>query len=184
MKVLYIAGYGRSGSTLLDQLLGQFDTVVSTGELEKIWQYGIVDNKYCSCGQLFYDCEFWKAVVTDAYGDDYVDVANKALELRKHIKFRDMFVFTNSKTSILKGDAYTEYLKIWGRLLNSIAKVGKSTLIVDSSKVPTFIHLMERSSEINLYVLNLVRDSRGVAFSYERKKTTREKDGLEIYLSL
>jgi len=32
-KVLYIAGWGRSGSTILDNVLGQLDGCFSTGEL-------------------------------------------------------------------------------------------------------------------------------------------------------
>ena len=32
-KVLFIGGYGRSGSTLLDRLLGQIDGFVSVGEV-------------------------------------------------------------------------------------------------------------------------------------------------------
>ncbi len=36
-RVLFIAGPGRSGSTLLDLLLGQIDGFTSTGELRLIW---------------------------------------------------------------------------------------------------------------------------------------------------
>ena len=35
--VLYIGGYGRSGSTVLDRVLGALPDVVSVGEIRSIW---------------------------------------------------------------------------------------------------------------------------------------------------
>ena len=35
--VLYIGGWGRSGSTLLSHLLGGLDGMVSVGELRYVW---------------------------------------------------------------------------------------------------------------------------------------------------
>ncbi|WP_420910932.1 sulfotransferase [Thermus thermophilus] len=36
VKVVFIGGYGRSGSTLLDRMLGQVEGFVSVGELRHI----------------------------------------------------------------------------------------------------------------------------------------------------
>src|SRR5205823_1051409 len=48
-KVLYIAGPGRSGSTVLDQVLGELPGFVSTGELQALWQRGLVERRPCGC---------------------------------------------------------------------------------------------------------------------------------------
>ena len=44
VRVLYIGGWGRSGSTLLDRVLGQVPGVVSLGEVRELWQRGWAEN--------------------------------------------------------------------------------------------------------------------------------------------
>ncbi|NNE43484.1 MAG: hypothetical protein HKN12_04695, partial [Gemmatimonadetes bacterium] len=61
-RVVYITGYGRSGSTLLDILIGQADGVTGVGELDLLHRdWG---ERGCSCGKDYDDCEFWSAVET------------------------------------------------------------------------------------------------------------------------
>ena len=40
VRVLFIGGLGRSGSTLLDRMLGRLDDVWSVGELVHLWERG------------------------------------------------------------------------------------------------------------------------------------------------
>jgi len=61
--VLYIIGEGRSGSTLLDMLLGQVDGFESVGELRFVWSRGKRDNQRCGCGEDFNSCHHWNKVV-------------------------------------------------------------------------------------------------------------------------
>src|SRR5262245_53220401 len=68
VKVLFIAGPGRSGSTLLDMLLGQINDFYSTGELRFIWSRSFGQNQLCGCGKPFRQCEFWTEVVKEAFG--------------------------------------------------------------------------------------------------------------------
>ena len=42
--VLYIGGMGRSGSTLVDRVLGQAPGVCSVGELVFLWERGVLAN--------------------------------------------------------------------------------------------------------------------------------------------
>ena len=68
VKVLYIAGWGRSGTTLLDNLLGQIEGFTSTGELHNLWQRGLIDGRDCGCGLRLTDCPFWQEVLTAGFG--------------------------------------------------------------------------------------------------------------------
>ena len=43
-RVLFIAGTGRSGSTLLERLLGQIPEVAPLGEVVHLWERGVIDN--------------------------------------------------------------------------------------------------------------------------------------------
>ena len=67
-RVLYVGGWGRSGSTLLDRMLGQVPKVISVGEVREIFQRGCVENRLCGCGVHFLDCSFWSAVGDRAFG--------------------------------------------------------------------------------------------------------------------
>ena len=67
-RVLFIGGWGRCGSTLLDMMLGQVSNVVSAGELREIWLRGCVENRPCGCGAPFWDCSFWRDVGEHAFG--------------------------------------------------------------------------------------------------------------------
>jgi hypothetical protein len=44
-KVVFIGGYGRSGSTLLDRVLGSIEGLVSAGELSHLWRDGCQENR-------------------------------------------------------------------------------------------------------------------------------------------
>ena len=85
MDVLYVGGYGRSGSTLLAYLLGQLDGYVVAGELKFIWQKGVKDNELCGCGEPFADCPFWRDVGQAAFGGwDAVDI-DEVLRLQERV---------------------------------------------------------------------------------------------------
>ena len=62
VTVLFVAGFGRNGGTLLDRVLGSVDGFCSLGEFRFVWQKGVVRNELCNCGVPFRDCPFWTAV--------------------------------------------------------------------------------------------------------------------------
>ena len=45
--VLYIAGTGRSGSTVLANILGEVDGVFAAGEVRYLWQRGLKEGRLC-----------------------------------------------------------------------------------------------------------------------------------------
>ena len=66
-EIVYVLSETRSGSTLLDQLLGAHSQVVSVGELLWLTAYVRKDRRLydpvhplvCACGQAVLDCPFW-----------------------------------------------------------------------------------------------------------------------------
>ena len=68
VEVLYIAGCGRSGSTLLDNILGQLEGCFSGGELWHIWRRGLIENRRCSDGPAFREHPFWREVFAHGFG--------------------------------------------------------------------------------------------------------------------
>jgi hypothetical protein len=80
-----------------------------------------------------------------------------------------------------KTPGYLERLKqfsnVLGTLYYAIQKVSGSRVIVDSSKTASYAYLLRSIPNIDLYVIHLVRDSRGAAYSWLRKKTRPDIQG-------
>ena len=51
--VVYVAGSGRSGSTLLERTLGEMPGFVNVGELIDLFRRVAPRNERCGCGQPF-----------------------------------------------------------------------------------------------------------------------------------
>ena len=172
-KVLFIGGAGRSGSTLLDMLLGQIDGFCSTGELRFIWKRGFGENQLCGCGRSFRECEFWTEVVKDAFG---------GFEGIDHARIEQLR--TAAERRVANGNAinsaselpvpYWKYVDACSDLYRAIHKVSGCEYIVDSSKNIADGFILSTIPEIDLYAIHLIRDSRAVAYSWRREKIRPE----------
>lgn len=60
--IVYIAGYGRSGSTLLDIILGNHSEITSMGEVGNFWSHS-TGSMLCTCGTCVCECSIWSDVL-------------------------------------------------------------------------------------------------------------------------
>jgi len=74
---------------------------------------------------------------------------------------------------------YTETL---GRLYRAIAEVSGAGMIVDSSNLASHAFILRSIPSIDLRVIHLVRDSRGVAFSWRKEVEKRRTNGPSAHL--
>lgn len=163
-RVLYLAGWGRSGSTLLNSLLAR-KGVVAVGELRWLWRRGVIGGYMCSCRQPWHDCELWRPVVQAVLtmadfregarsADDAVTrAARKALvwsALRRRLPVKDGALMAR-------------------RLYERIAEGAGAAVVVDSSKSPEHAALA-RATGLDVKIVHLVRDARGVTWSNQRSK--------------
>src|SRR5438874_767855 len=65
LRILFIVGMGRSGTTLLELLLGRLEGWVAGGELRRYWHGASIPGWVCGCGRLLADCDFWRQVRAD-----------------------------------------------------------------------------------------------------------------------
>ena len=171
IKVLYIAGLGRSGSTLLGNVLGQVDGFVSVGEVRNIWLHGLIQNKVCGCGAPFTDCELWQPILDEAFGGMGKVDPHKMINLReswartKHIPL----MLTPPGRRLIKRHL-AEYLDNLERLYRAVQTTTGSRVIVDTSKFPSYGFVVGMVPSVDLHVIHLVRDPRAVAYSWSRKK--------------
>ncbi|MFP5212357.1 MAG: sulfotransferase [Acidobacteriota bacterium] len=174
VKVLYISGRGRSGSTILDNILSQVDGFFSAGELYYLRNRGLIEKRLCGCGEHVVDCEQWRKILADAYGSDTsVDEIVRLLRNypdKYHIPY---FLMPHRKEVV--GTFFDNYLPQIERLYQGIQSATGCRVIVDSSKFPPYGYALELVPSIELYVIHLVRDSRAVAYSWLRKKRQLDK---------
>ena len=169
VRVLYIAGTGRSGSTLLANTLGQVKGIFNAGEIRFIWQRGLLENRLCGCGRRFRDCPLWQQILHEAVGPGTPDAeAMSRLQSRlTRVRHIPSLALRRDLSGSLDFDAYRIVL---ARLYRAIANTTGSDVIVDSSKLPSYGRLLGLMPEIDLYVVHLVRDSRSTATSWARIK--------------
>jgi sulfotransferase family protein len=170
-KIIFIGGAGRSGSTLLDMLIGQMDGFCSTGEVRFIWDRCFGQNQLCGCGKPFKECDFWVEVVKEAFGGfEGIDHA-RIEELRRPAESR----VSNEVNGTSKHLApYREYFDACSTLYGAIHKVSRCEFIVDSSKNIVHGFILSNIREIDLFTVHLIRDSRAVAYSWRREKIRPE----------
>jgi sulfotransferase family protein len=170
VTVVYIGGDGRSGSTLLELLLDHIPGFVALGELNYIWERGLVKNELCGCGRPFRECPFWERVGQEAFGGwDQLD-PREMLKLERSVtRLRSwplLFVTHLQRRSFKK--AVAEYTKRMERLYLAAAEVSACPIVVDSSKNPCLALLLGLMADVKPRLVHMVRDSRGVAFSWTR----------------
>jgi hypothetical protein len=175
MKVLFIGGYSRSGSTLLDCMLGQLPGVFSTGELAYIWTHGLEQNRLCGCGSRFLECPFWSRVGDLAFGGwDHVD-ASRMIDFERAVN-RHRFMPFLLQPALKRGFTadLQRYTDVLGRLFGAIQEVSGAGLIVDSTIDPAYGFVLRRVEGLDLRLVHMVRDSRATAFSWTRNQRVRD----------
>ena len=168
MKVLYIVGVGRSGSTLLERMLGAVPGSVNAGELNAIFSRVATEDQRCGCSEPFSRCPFWTAVGDRAFGG-WSSVTRRMAELQPRV-VRQRRV--PQLVTGLAGAAYRreldEYVDVHHRLYRAIATVSGAEVVVDASKSTAQLFALRHIDGLDLRVINLVRDSRGVAHSWTK----------------
>ncbi len=184
VKILYIAGAGRSGSTLIDMLLGKIAGFTSFGELRFIWYRSFSQNQLTGDDHPFKESPFWNEVVQEAYGGfDKID-PDYMMELRRKVdRFRyiPQLARPKSRTESFIKD-FSEYSSYLVPLYSAMQKVSGCELIIDSSKDSPYGYILNAIPEFDVHVLHLVRDSRAVAYSWQRKKVRPEIHWEEQYM--
>lgn len=176
IPVLFIAGAGRSGSTLLDRVIGTHEGFCSMGELYFIWERSFGQNQLCGCGLPFHECSFWEEVSRKAFGvsTDGVDDTT-AIRLKEYIGWkRYLRWLALSRSHARYQSALLTYGGLLERLYGGILSASGARVIVDSSKDPVHGLILAQMPGFELHVVHLVRDPRAVAFSWRRSRRRPE----------
>jgi hypothetical protein len=182
VRVLFVGGMPRSGSTLLDLMLGQLPGHCDVGELFYMWQAGPVRGQVCACGRPFADCPFWTAVGEAAFGGwQHVD-PGRVLALQASIDTTSAELRRRLRLAGGSSSDVAEYLDVVRRLYVAIAQVSGARVVVDSTKRPSTAWLLARDAGVDLRVVHMVRDPRGVVSSWNKQVALPANSGPRDHL--
>lgn len=109
-RIIYIAGAGHSGSTILDMALSAGEEVVGLGEVKTILDIQSKDThykSYCSCGEKATTCSFWESFQHIPQKENSITENYNLLISYFQEKFgKDKILLDSSKNSY----AYLKYL--------------------------------------------------------------------------
>jgi hypothetical protein len=183
--VLFIGGFGRSGSTLLDRMLGQLPGFVSLGEVKYLWERGLVEDQLCGCGAPFRACPFWTDVGRRGFGGwdriDPHDVIGLLRSIDRHRYVPGLLAPSLAGSSLRRRLARVG--GVLGRLYAAIRDVSGARVLVDSSVDPSTALMLKGVPGIDLRVIHLVRDSRGVAASWAKRVVRPEVVETTTYMA-
>lgn len=158
-KVIYIAGRGHSGSTLLDMVIGSHPNVESVGEVTKKslnLLFGHDTSLPCTCGRNFSDCAYWSKIL-------------KLWSSRGISTPEDLL--TPKEPSLTK-DAISDILSATNR-----------SIYAESTKSIPRLETLLSTPGLDVHVIHLIRDPRAVALSLYKKNGKLHKPcaRLEFY---
>jgi hypothetical protein len=166
-RVVSIIGSGRSGSTVLDVVLGSHPNIEGVGALSKLPHSGWVqdDNRRCSCGSPIHACPYW-----DGVHRRWIDIVG-ADGLSRYIDLQARYERSSKGWPRLlleeriPSAAFLEYANMTAALYGSIRDVSGKPVVLDSSKKPMRTYALLATGAVDVRVLHLVRDGRGVVWS-------------------
>lgn len=200
MNVIYITSDNRSGSTMLDMMLGGHSNITALGEIYHLRAYALQDRSdydpvhelICLCGKRLSDCEYWTKIEM-ALGKSfdllklkpyYVvrDKQRAALDqyFRKFIWWalqRLPGLYENRITYRILGDKViaTDSFDLY----EAVSKVSDTPYVLDSSKNPFRLRELIYKDADRIKVIILYRDYKGVIHSKTKRGVPLKKAAME-----
>jgi|GEM_PF-3465327 len=167
--VVYIMGDGRSGSTVTGIVLGNHPCISSNGELHKFARYKGNPKKDNNKEE---DQRFWKEVRefyrSEGLSTDFEHLEDIQGEIENYGSFPKVLFHR------VPADIWAEYCTHVGGLFKAIRAASKQNIIVDEAKRPPRGCALLRCPSIEVRIIHLVRDPRGVVWS-QKKRTVEHK---------
>lgn len=166
-KIIYIAGYGRSGSTILDILIGSLKGIQSLGEVGNLFRTYRREAQSCSCGSLPEACPFWSRILERGPLGSGREKTGRLEETRRRVEGGLGFLWLMNP--VQRKRLRSDYCESTGRLLERLFEETKSTHLVDSTKSAYPFAwralALQRLCGLNVQVIHLFRDVRSVMTS-------------------
>ncbi len=179
IKIIFIAGDGRSGSTLLEGILANADDSVSIGECHRFWTRYVENKSHCGCGEPIRECELWGAVHSElsAKFPDY-DPKQFMYEVREFQRYKNF----KQMPQLLKEERWARFSEIVAAFYETIAAHSEKNTIIDSSKSIPWARLLQSFTQFDVRVIHLERNLAGVANSWKKKVRLPEYRDEKVFM--
>lgn len=176
LRILFLMGYGRSGSTFFDVLLNNAAAVTGLGALGHWWTW-LAEGRPCACGEPLPDCPFWGEVVAGLEGR----LSNRGPagwnEVQEAVERRSRL--PRLLAGRLPDGLLARYREGVGGLLAEIGVRTDGPAVVDSSgsgaRSTGRAYALARHTGADVRVIHLVRDGRAVAWSVLKRAGSPER---------
>jgi len=171
IRILYIAGDQRSGSTILQNVLGQLDGFCAAGELRNTWRALSTGQPICGCGRPVAECEVWQRVISAVFQEPrdlagYDELHRQSLWFRRRLLITRFFPLYDPR----RNAEWPGFRDTTVRLLRGIQEATDCYTIIDSSKSPAYGFMLGQLPGVDVFVLHLVRDPRGAQYSLLKRQ--------------
>lgn len=171
IEILYIAGSGRGGSTLIGDVMGLLPYAFHIGELRGVFDYTRDKNIVCSCHNEYKDCPFWGEIFRDLYGSSWsFEFKNFSIEgkLPRALKLPLLTIKKKLFGKFYNYSLENIFLEICRILVYLKQKISYQVLI-DSSKSASFAWCLAQQPNVKIVVVHIVRDPRAVLYSWTKR---------------
>ncbi len=187
MHLVFVAGWMRSGTTVLAELLGSSPGALAVGELATMWM-ALERDDLCSCGQSVRSCPVWSVVAAEVAevhdigpgrATSYAKFDGELHAVLRMKRLPGLRRLRRSTPDRMPSDV-GRITAVMQTVLRVVTDVSECDVIVDSSKRPTALVVFGLIPGVELTPIHLVRDPRAVAYSESRH---RQWAGVEAHLA-
>ena len=177
IKVVYIGGVEHNGSTFLGVTLGNHPQIECVGELSSLAREGWLADDICACGDRISDCLYWTKVKKKwihATEDDIQSLVEQENAFDRHRRLQVLI-----KEKHFRSQRFSKYSDHTYALFQAIQQTSGKPVIVDTSKRFSRAIALSLVDGIELRVIHLVRDARGVAYSWTKPTRPRQRSWID-----
>ena len=177
VRVLYVAGGARSGSTILGMVLGEIPGFFFAGELIDYWRLWSSRDHRCSCGELLHACSIWSRVSRAGVEGLDQDSARNMVAWARSVRALPRAAVASVKRQKLQTRARERARRRTPSASRASTWRSSAKLAATSSwtrpRNAGYAEFLAAMPEVQLNVVHLVRDPRASAFSWQRRRPTR-----------
>ncbi len=166
-RLVYIVGASRSGSTILDALLGAHPQIFASGELYLLLVPDHGTPRVCSCGEPLPACPVWGPILAEwgaRIAPGTLGQYRRVQDLLERFRHLRRLVAHARRPSPEFG-RYSQWTR---ELLSAIETASGRTIHADSSKHPARALSLILAGGIDVSLIHLTRDPRGVVWSKQK----------------
>jgi hypothetical protein len=170
IKLIYVVGEARSGSTILGLILGNHEKVQNVGELwtflEKETALKTRRTRTCSCRMSIDECHFWVGVkrrFLDYTGEETLN--RSAYIQRKNERYGEIW---KEPLGLNSSELRERYYRRACFLFRAIEDISRKEWILDTSKGIKRAFLMNSCPDVDAHYIHLIKDPRGILYSAQK----------------